>query len=82
MVLIPTKLQVLCIKEQKLLPLTIHDNKKPKSNVTTQKRHQNFDYTTIADRPRTDRWGNDSHPTGVIEPVYGIPTIPLTAKAV
>ena len=22
----------------------------PKSNVTTQKRHQNFDYTTIADR--------------------------------
>ena len=26
------------------------DRKNPKSNVTTQKRHQNFDYTTIAGR--------------------------------
>ena len=52
------------------------------SNVTTQKRHQNFDYTTIADRLRTVSWGNDSHPTGVVKPVYGIPTFPLTAKVV
>ena len=54
----------------------------PKSNVTTQKRHKNFDYTTIADRLRTVSWGNDSHPTGVVKPVYVIPTFPLTAKAV
>ena len=26
--------------------------------------------------------GNDSHPIGVVKPVYGIPTFPLTAKAV
>ena len=26
--------------------------------------------------------GNDSHPTSVVKPVYGIPTFPLTAKAV
>ena len=32
-----------------------------KRNVTTQKRHKNFDYTTIADRLRTASWGNDSH---------------------
>ena len=51
-----------------------------KGNVTTQKRHQNFDYTTIADRLRTVSWDNDSHPTGVVKPVYGIPTSPLTAK--
>ena len=27
-------------------------------------------------------WSNDSQPTVVIEPVYGIPTFPLTANAV
>ena len=43
---------------------------------------KNFDYTTIADRLRTVSWGNDSHPTGVVKPVYGIPTFQLTAKAV
>ena len=41
----------------------------------------NFDYTTIADRLRTVSWGNDSHPTGVVKPVYRIPTFPLTTKA-
>ena len=25
---------------------------------------------------------NDSHPTGVVKPVYGIPAFPSTAKAV
>ena len=39
-------------------------------------------YTTIAIRLRTVSWDNDSHPTGVVKPVYGIPTLPLTAKAV
>ena len=41
-----------------------------------------FDYTTIADRIRTVSWGNDSHLTGVVKPVYGNPTFPLTTKAV
>ena len=54
----------------------------PKSNVTTQKCHQNFDHTTIADRLKTVSLSNDSHPTCVVKPVYGIPTFLLTAKAV
>ena len=44
---------------------------------------KNFDYTATADRLRTVSWGSDSHPTGVVKPVYGIPTFPLlTTKAV
>ena len=43
---------------------------------------KNFDYTTIADRLRTVSWGNNSLPTGVVKPVYKIPTFLLTAKAV
>ena len=79
---------VLWQKEEKkeiwFSPMTkaLTSTENPKSNVTTQKRHQNFDYTTIADWLRTVSWGNDSHPTGVVKPVYGIPTFPLTAKAV
>ena len=57
--------------------------KNPKSNVTTQKRHEkNSDYTTFADRLRTVSWINDSHPINVVIPVYGISTFPLTTKAV
>ena len=52
-----------------------------KSKVNTE-RQQNVDYTTIADRLKTDSWSNNSHPTGVVKPIYGIPTFPLTAKAV
>ena len=37
---------------------------------------KNFDYTTISDRLRTVSWSNDSYPTGVVKPVYGIPTFP------
>ena len=29
--------------------------------MTTQKRHQNLDDTTIADRLKTVSWSNDSH---------------------
>ena len=40
----------------------------------------------IEDRLRTDNWSNESHPTGVVKQVYGIPTFPFTfpiiAKAV
>ena len=43
---------------------------------------KNFDDTTIADRLRMVSWVNNSHPTGVVKPVYGIPTLPLTTKAV
>ena len=43
---------------------------------------KNFDYTTIADRLRTISWGDDSRPSCVVKPVYGIPTFPLTTKAV
>ena len=52
----------------------------PKSNLTTQKRHQKLDYTTNADRLRTVSLGNDSHQIGVVNPVYGIQTFPLTTK--
>ena len=53
-----------------------------KSNVTTNKnRNLNVDYTTIADRHRTVSLSNNSHPTGVGKPVYGISTFPLTARA-
>ena len=43
---------------------------------------KNFDYTTIADRLRTVSWSNNSHPTGVVKPVYERSTFPLTATAV
>ena len=52
----------------------------PKSNVTTQKRHQK---TSITQRLRTElglSWCNDSQLTDVVKPVNGIPTFPLTAK--
>ena len=34
----------------------------------------------IADRLGMVSWRNDSHPTDVVKPVYGIPTFPLTTK--
>ena len=62
----------------------------PKTNPPTHtekshkqhKKHQNFDYTTIADRLRTVSLRNNSYPTGVVKPFYGILTFPLTTKAV
>ena len=56
--------------------------KSKKQRDTTKNATKNFDYTTIADRLGTVSWGNDSHPTGVVKPVYGIPTFPLTPKTV
>ena len=44
-----------------------HPQTNPKRNMTTQTRHQNFDYTTIADRLRAVCWGNNSRPTGVVK---------------
>ena len=43
---------------------------------------KNFDDTTIADRLRTVNWSDNSHPTGVVKPVYERSTFPLTATAV
>ena len=44
----------------------------------TKKRHQNVDYTTIADLLRTVSWSYNcySHSTGVVKP------LPLTVKVV
>ena len=55
---------------------------RPLQKVTTHKRNKNVDYTTIAGRFRTVSWSNNNYPTGEVKPVYGIPTFPLTAKAV
>ena len=41
-----------------------------------------FEYTAIADRLRTVRWSKNSHPIGVVKPVYERSTFPLTAKVV
>ena len=64
----------------------VHTEQKiQKSNVTTQKRHQNF---SITQRMRTDLGRSVRVTTatqlvhGVVKPVYGIPTFQLTAKAV
>ena len=39
--------------------------------MTTQKNvTKNVDYTTIADRLRTVSRSNNSHPIGVVKPVY------------
>ena len=47
---------------------------------TKQKRHQKL--RLHGNRLRTVSWSNNSHPTGVVKPVYWYPTFPLTAKAV
>ena len=54
----------------------LHPQNYPKSNATTQNATKNF-YTTIC----VPTWSIDSYPTGVLKPVYGIPTFPLTGKA-
>ena len=60
-----------------LCHIILYQQKSPKFKVATWKRHQNFDYSTIADRFRTVSLSNGSHPTGLVKPVYGIPTSPL-----
>ena len=60
-------------------PLYQQKIRKPKDNTQTQPK------TSITQRLRTDLGrsvGVTSHPTGVVKPVYGYPTFPLTAKAV
>ena len=52
------------------------------SNVPTQKRHQNFEYTTIADRLTTVSRSYDIHQTGEIKLVNGIQNFQLTTTVV
>ena len=62
---------------------SLHRQKNPNSNYcdNAKRPRKNFDYTTIADRLKTVSWGNDSHPTCVVKPVYGIPTSPTYHKS-
>ena len=39
--------------------------------MANHRRHQNFDYTTIAERLSTVSWSNYCHPTGVVKPITG-----------
>ena len=59
-----------------------YTNRKLNNQLTTEKRHQNIDYTTIADQLRTVSWSNNIHTTGVVKPANGSPTFPVTQKAV
>ena len=52
-----------------------------KTNGQHKNATKNFDNTTIANQLRTVSWNDNSHPTGVVKPVEGYPTFPLTAKA-
>ena len=56
-------------------PTPTEKSKKQRDNTKTPPK------SSITQRLRTVSWGNDSHPTGVVKPVYGIPTFSLTAKA-
>ena len=50
--------------------------------IDRTKTTKNFDYTMIADKLRTISWSNNSHPTGVVKPVYERSTLPVAATAV
>ena len=55
-----------------------------KRNVKRAKRQLNnatkkFDYIAVADRLRTVSWSNYSHPTGVVNLVYGQSRLPTTS---
>ena len=60
------------------------DRKIQKATRQHKNATKNFYYTTITQRyrRRTVSWSNDSHPTGVVKPVYVTPTFPLTTIAV
>ena len=60
----------------------LRPQRNPTSNATTHKRLHKLRLHNIADRLVTVSCSNDSHPTGVIKPVYRTPTFPLTAKVV
>ena len=47
-----------------------HPQKIQKATWQHKNATKNLDNTTIADRLRTVSWSNNSHPTGVVRPVY------------
>ena len=57
-------------KEIRLGPMTkaLIPTEIKKKQLTTTRRYQNVDYTTIAGRLGTVSWSNNSHPTGVVKP--------------
>ena len=57
-----------------LSSVTKANRKMKQKKLTTHNASKNFDYTTIAVWLWTVSWSNDSHPTGVVKPVYGILT--------
>ena len=66
-------------------PTATEKPKKQRDNTNTPQK-KNFHYTTIADdlrrSTRSKSVRNDSNPTGVVNPVYGIPTLSLTKSVV
>ena len=71
-------------KERKGRDLTQSRDKNPYTHRTIHKATwlhknatKNCDYTTIADRLRTVSWSSNSHPTGVVKPVYERATFQL-----
>ena len=56
------------------------ENKKKQWQPKNATKH--FDCITIADRLRTVSVSNNNHPTGMVKPVYGSQTFPLTTKAI
>ena len=58
------------------------EKSKEKRDNKKKNGHKKVEYTTISDRFRTVIWSNDSHQTGVVKTVHGIPTFSLTKKAV
>ena len=61
-------------------PKSTDKSKKQRDN--TKNATKNYDYTTITDRLRTVSWSNNSHPSGVVKPVYELSTFRLTATSV
>ena len=73
-------------KKKEIWPSPMTKPPIPTENSKTKGQHtQTPPKTSITQRLRTDLGrsvGETSNPTGVVKPVYGIPTFPLTAKAV
>ena len=59
-----------------------HPQKTQKATWQHKNATKEIDYTTTAGWLRTVSCSNNSHSTSAIKPAYGIPTFPLTAKAV
>ena len=61
-------------------PTLTEKSKRQRDNIKDATK--NFDFSAIADRPRTVSWTNSSHSTGVVKPVSERSTFSLTETAV